>query len=58
MVAADVLQAAQAAPFLGLLAYMVWDKQQDRRLARERIDADKEQATALTLLATKIDGLR
>ena len=41
-----------------LLAYMVWDKLGQRRLDRERIEADLNVARALTNLASQINHVR
>ena len=54
----DLLQLIQAGPWVTLIGYMVWDKTQDRKLARERIGTDLEVARALANLAARIDGMR
>ena len=65
----EMIQLAQGGPFLALLAFMIWDKTQERKaskerddahlmLAKERIQTDLEVALSMTALAAKIEGLR
>ena len=54
---ADIVTiAANYGPPGMLLAYMIWAKIGDNKLARERIQADLDMARAITLLTAKIDG--
>lgn len=41
-----------------LLAYMIWDKLGQRKVDRERIDADLKMATAMTLLTERVGHVR
>ena len=56
----DLIAAALAnyGPPGMLLAYMVWAKVGDNRLAKERIAADLEVARALTMLSARIEHVR
>ena len=60
MTAADLLQllATSPGPFVGLVAYMVWDKTCERKLAREQNEAQKALATSLALLEAAVRGLK
>ena len=69
MGAQDLVTLAQGGPFLALLAFMIFDKQQERKatkerddatnsLAQERIKTDLEIARSMTALAAKIEGMR
>ncbi len=40
-----------------LIAFMVWDKTAQNKLAEKRTAADVGMAQAMTLLAAKLDGL-
>ena len=40
-----------------LIAFMIWDKTAQNKLAEKRIAADISMAQAMTLIATKMDGL-
>lgn len=58
MTADIVAIAANYGPPGMLLAYMIWDKVGQNKLAKERIEADLKVATALTLLSARIDHVR
>lgn len=45
-------------PYAVLVAFMVWDRWGQNKLAKERIEADLKVATALTLLSARIDHVR
>lgn len=55
---ADLMQVAGSFGGPGLLiAYMIWDRTQQNRLAEKRTAADVAMAQAMTLLSTKLDNL-
>jgi hypothetical protein len=66
----DIIALARLFGPIGLfVGYLIWSQtyrdkatekreEADRVLARERIETDKAITAAMTLLATKIDGLR
>ena len=55
MTADIVAIAANFGPPGMLLAYMIWDKVGQNKLAEKRIAADLDMARAITLLTAKID---
>lgn len=53
----DLMQLASTFGAPGLLiAFMIWDKTGQNKLAEKRTAADIAMAQAMTLLATKLDG--
>jgi len=59
MGAGEVLQlAGQFGPMGLFIGYLMWERTQERSLARERIETDKAVASSMTLLAAKIDGMK
>lgn len=59
MGAGDMLQlAGQFGPMGLFISYLIWERTQERSLARERIETDKAVASSMTLLAAKIDGMK
>lgn len=40
-----------------LIAYMIWDRIQQNKIAEKRTAADVAMAQAMTLLSTKLDNL-
>ena len=59
MGAGDILQlAGQFGPRGLFISYLIWERTQERSLARERIETDKAVASSMSLLAAKIDGMK
>jgi hypothetical protein len=59
MGAVDILKlAGEFGPTGLVVAFMIWDRIQQRKFDRERIAADLEAARAMTTLAVKIDGMK
>ena len=57
MGANDLLALAnQFGPWAVLAAIMVWDKSQERAIAKERAEADKQLAVSLALLNATVQG--
>ena len=50
--------AGQFGPLGLFVGYLIWDKTQERKLARERIETDLELARSMALLAARIDGMK
>ena len=50
--------AGQFGPLGLFVGYLIWDKTQERKLAKERIETDLELARSMTLLAARIDGMK
>ena len=59
MGAAEAVQLAGQFGPLGLfIGYLMWREIRNEKLSRERIETDKLVASAMAILAAKIDGMK
>lgn len=58
MAGSDLIQLLQGGPWVSMLGFMIWDRTQQRKLDRERIEADLQAARAMTNLAAEIRGMK
>lgn len=55
----ELMQMASSFGAPGLLiAFMIWDRKEQNKINRERIQADLDMARSLTLLSAKLDHVR